>query len=149
MKITAIFLITIISVFVFANDLMQPAQIAIDDQHQFTHVGTRIGHREQDPPPEYSFILNGNGDPTTFLIHSYYDYMPYSYNGHNVRIQPEVSMPNGYPAGGVYITYMRSEIPNVGIDRRAYFSYINPDGTLGESDNINSDVVREGFTSCD
>ncbi|MEA2095079.1 MAG: FlgD immunoglobulin-like domain containing protein [Candidatus Cloacimonadota bacterium] len=148
MKITAIILFTILSVLVFANDFMQPAQIAIDDQHQITCVGKRTGHREQDPPPEYSFILNGNGAPTTFLIHSYYDYMPFSYNGQNVRIQPEISMPYGYQAGGIYITYMRSETPNAGFDRRAYFSYITSDGTLGESDNINSDIIREGFTSC-
>ncbi len=147
-KIIISVLTLMIVVFVFANDFTQPAQIAIDGQYQITRMGTRTGHREQDPPPEYSFILNGNGDPTTILIHSYYDYMPYSYNGHNVRIQPEISLPNGYTAGGIYITYMRSETPNVGIDRRAYFSYINSDGTLGESGNINSYVVREGFTSC-
>ena len=147
MKVRAIFLISILSVLVFANDFMQPAQISIDDQHQITRMGTRTGHREQDPPPEYSFILNGNGDPTTFLIHSYYDYMPFSYNGYNVRLQPEISMPYGYDAGGIYITYMRSETGNAG-DRRAYFSYINPDGTLGESNNINNTINQEGFTSC-
>ncbi|MCK5051833.1 MAG: T9SS type A sorting domain-containing protein [Candidatus Cloacimonetes bacterium] len=138
----------LITIFVFANDFMKPAQIAIDGQYQITHIGTRTGHREQDPAPEYSFILNGNGDPTTFLTNSYYDYMPYSYNGHNVRIQPEVSMPNGYTADGVYITYMRSETSVVGFDRQAHFSYILQNGLLGVSDNINSDVVREGFTSC-
>ncbi len=149
MKRISIFVFAlIITIFVFANDFIKPAQIAIDDQHQVTNVGTRNGHREQDPPPEYSFILNGNGDPTTFLASSYYDYMPYSYNGYNVRIQPEVSMPNGYSAGGVYITYMRSETQNVGFDRRAFFSYLNSDGTLGESGSINNEVNREGFTSC-
>ncbi len=148
MKITAIFIVTIFSVLLFANDFMQPAQIAIEDQHQFTRGGTRTGHREQDPPPEYSFILNGNGDPTTFLIHSYYDYMPYSYNGHNIRLQPEISMPYGFTAGGIYITYMYSETPNIGIDRRAYFSYINPDGTLCVGNSINNVINREGFTSC-
>ncbi len=147
-RVFIVLFILIIVTFIFANDFTQPAQTAIDDQHQFTRTGTRTGHREQDPPPEYSFILNGTGDPTTFLIHSYYDYMPYSYNGHNVRIQPEVSMPNGYPAGGVYITYMRSETQNIGMDRRAYFSYITSDGTLGESSSINNVVNREGFTSC-
>ncbi|MCK5050937.1 MAG: hypothetical protein KAS53_04315, partial [Candidatus Cloacimonetes bacterium] len=138
-----------IFVFTFESDIMHPAQIAIDEQHQVTHVGTRTGHREQDPPPEYSFILNGNGDPTTLLIHSFYDYMPYSYNGHNVRIQPEISMPYGYEADGIYITYMRSETPNVGIDRKAFFSYVNSDGTLGESGSINNEINREGVTSCD
>jgi hypothetical protein len=109
MKITAIFLIITLSVFIFANDFMQPTQTAIDDQNQITRSGTRSGHREQDSAPEYSFILNGNSDPTTFLANSYYDYMPFSLNGHNVRIQPEFSMPNGYTAGGIYITSCASD----------------------------------------
>lgn len=148
MRIATIFLMIFSLTTIFANDLIQPAQIAIDDHHQITRVGKNTGHREQDPPPEYSFILNGNGDPTTLLGFSYYDYMPFSYNGHNVRIQPETSMPYGFQAGGIYITYMHSETANVGSDRRAYYSYINPDGTLGESDAINSEIHREGFTSC-
>lgn len=139
--------IFIFTICIFANDFMQTAQIAIDDQHQVTRTGTRTGHREQDPPPEYSFILNGNSDPTTFLMHSYCDYMPFSLNGHNVRIQPEISMPNGYTADGIYITYMCSETTNAG-DRRAYFSYITSDGTLGESNSINITINREGYTSC-
>ncbi|MDP8200778.1 MAG: hypothetical protein P9M11_01400 [Candidatus Tenebribacter burtonii] len=147
-RIVIVVVVLMVTVFIVANDFMQPSQIAIDDQHNVINAGSRNGHREQDPPPEYSFILNGNGDPTTFLTNSYYDYMPFSYNGYNVRLQPEISMPYGYTAGGIYITYMRSETPNVGIDRRAYFSYINPNGTLGESNSINNVINREGFTSC-
>jgi len=148
MKRTAIFLIFILSIQIFANDFMQPSQKLVDDRFQVSRVGRQSSHRDQDPAPEYSFILNGNGDPTTFLQSSYYDFMPFSYNSYNLRIQPEVSMPYGYQADGIYITYMRSETPNVGMDRRAYFSYINSDGTLGESDYINNDINREGFTSC-
>ena len=148
MRITIIFLITLLSVFVFANDFMQPSQIAIDVQHQVTHVGTRTGHREQDPAPEYSFIPNGDGESTTFLINSFYDFMPFSYNGHNVRIQPENSQPNGYPAGGIFISYARSETDNITFDRRAYYSYMNPDGTLNISEQANPfSSIREGFTS--
>ncbi|MDP8202845.1 MAG: T9SS type A sorting domain-containing protein, partial [Candidatus Tenebribacter burtonii] len=50
--------------------------------------------------------------------------------------------------GGWYVTYMRSETELVTEDRRAYYSYINADGTLGESSGINSEIIREGFTSC-
>ncbi|NQT64745.1 MAG: T9SS type A sorting domain-containing protein [FCB group bacterium] len=57
-------------------------------------------------------------------------------------------MPYGYPASGLYVSYMRSETPNIGIDRRAYFSYITTDGTLGESNSINNSIYREGYTSC-
>jgi hypothetical protein len=106
--------------------------------------------REQDPPPNYSFIPNGNGQSTTYLFDSYYDYMPFSYNGYNVRLQPEFSLPYGYAAGGVYVSYHCSETSSVGTDRRAFNSYINPDGTLfGSSATNHYDVIREGFTSVD
>ncbi len=39
MKLTTIFLISILSVYMFAEDFMQPTQIAVDDQHQVTKVG--------------------------------------------------------------------------------------------------------------
>ena len=93
MRTTAILLIITLSVSVFANDLMQPAQITIDDNYKVIQRGVRALQREQDPAPEYSFILNGNGDPTTYLNFSYWDYMPFSYNGYNIRPQPETSMP--------------------------------------------------------
>ena len=48
----------------------------------------------------------------------------------------------------MYITYMFSQTHYLATDRRAHFSYINPNGTLGESNNINNDINREGFTSC-
>jgi hypothetical protein len=147
-RIFIVLFIINVAICVFANDFMKPAQIAIDDQHRVTHVGTRTGHREQDPPPDYSFILNGNGEPTTFLIYSYHDYMPFSYNGYNLRLQPEISMPYGYPADGIFITYMCSETPAV-TDRRAYYSYLNEDGTLECSEPVNPySTVREGYTSC-
>jgi len=131
-----------------AEDFMQPAQVAKERNTVGMRWGSRIASRDQDPAPEYSVIPNGDGDDFTYLTSSYYDYMPYSYNGYNLRHQPETSMPYGYAAGGWYVTYMRSETQNVGTDRRAFYSYINPDGTLGESNAINSDVLREGFTSC-
>jgi len=131
-----------------AEDFMQPAQVAIDSYHSEMQFGMRgVVSREQDPAPEYSFIPNGDGDDTTYLTSSYYDYMPFSYNGHNLRKQSDTSLPYGYEAGGWYVTYMRSETQNLNDDRRAYYSYINPDGTLGESNGINSVINREGFTS--
>jgi hypothetical protein len=149
MKIKAILFISIIYVLAFANDLVQPAQIAINDNYKTIRRGVRTLHREQDPPPEYSFILNGNGDPTTFLNYSYYDYMPFSNNGYNIRLQPETSMPYGYAAGGIYITYMLSETQNAGSERLAYYSYLSEYGTSYCSEPIDhNSTVREGFTSC-
>jgi hypothetical protein len=130
-----------------AEDFMQPAQVAKDSYYSGMKFGTRSTSRDQDPAPEYFFIPNGDGENTTYLTSSYYDYMPFSYNGHNLRHQPETSQPYGYAAGGWYVSYMRSETQNVGTDRRAYYSYINADGTLGESNGVNSEINREGFTS--
>ncbi len=130
-----------------AEDFMQPAQVAKDSYYSGMRFGVRNVSRDQDPAPEYSFIPNGDGENTTYLTSSYYDYMPFSYNGYNLRHQPETSQPYGYAADGWYVTYMRSETQAIGTDRRAYYSYINPDGTLGESNGINSVINREGFTS--
>jgi len=131
-----------------AEDFMQPAQVAKDSYYSGMRFGVRSVSRDQDPAPEYSFIPNGDGENTTYLTSSYYDYQPFSYNGYNLRKQPEISQPYGYAADGWYVTYMRSETELVEIDRRAYYSYINADGTLGESSGINSVIVREGFTTC-
>jgi len=147
MKLTTIFLISVLSVCMFAEDFMQPAQIAKDSYNPAMRFGMKNVTRNQYPAPEYSFIPNGDGDNTTYLTSSYYDYMPFSYNGFNLRKQPENSQPYGYQAGGSYVSYMRSETQNVSTDRRAYYGYINVDGTHGESNACNSQVNREGFTS--
>ena len=131
-----------------AEDFMQPAQVAKDSYYSGMRFGMRSVSRDQDPAPDYFFIPNGDGENTTYLTSSYYDYMPFSYNGHNLRKQPAISQPYGYDAGGWYVTYMRSETDAIGTDRRAYYSYINADGTLGESSGINSVINREGFTTC-
>ena len=132
-----------------AEDFMQPAQVAKDSYYSGMRFGVRSVSRDQNPAPGYSFIPNGDGENTTYLTSSYYDYQPFSYNGYNLRKQPDISQPYGYAAGGWYVTYMRSETELVTEDRRAYYSYINADGTLGESSGINSEIFREGFTSLD
>ncbi|MCK5052480.1 MAG: PKD domain-containing protein [Candidatus Cloacimonetes bacterium] len=130
-----------------AEDFMQPAQVAKGNYNPAMRFGMRNVSRDQNPAPEYAFIPNGDGENTTYLTSSYYDYMPFSYNGYNLRKQPEIAQPLGYPADGWYVSYMRSETQAVGSDRRAYYSYINPDGTLAESNSINPVPNREGFTS--
>ncbi|MBC8414989.1 MAG: T9SS type A sorting domain-containing protein [Candidatus Cloacimonetes bacterium] len=148
-----VLILLILSLFIctlLANDFMQPAQIAKSDYYQGMRFGRRSAFRDQDPPPEYSFIQNGDCEDTTYLIDSYYDYMPFSYNGHNLRLQPETSMPYGYPADGIFVTYMCSETSALMTDRRAFYSYLNPDGTLYYSGAINvyPPIRHEGYTSC-
>jgi hypothetical protein len=147
-----IIILLILSLFIcvlLANDFMQPAQVSEGGYYQGMRFGRRSSFRDQDPPPEYSFIQNGNSENTTYLIDSYYDYMPFSYNGHNLRLQPETSMPYGYAADGMFVTYMCSETLALMSDRRAFYSYLNPDGTLYYSGAINVYTINhEGYTSC-
>jgi len=132
-----------------ADDFIQPAGVAKSICKEGLRFGDRNVNRNQDDPPEYSFIPNGDADNFTFLTSSFYDYMPFSYSGHNLNSQPETSMPYFYPAGGMYVSYMRSETQAIGTDRRAYYSYINSDGTLDQSSAITSDpLIREGYPSC-
>jgi len=150
-RVIALTLICIFTFSLFANEFQTPIQ----NSKEFVFKGrvetpNAAVTREQDPAPNYSFILNGDGEATTYLYDSFYDYMPFSYNGHNVRIQPDISMPYGYTAGGLYLSYHCSETPATGTDRRAFNSYINPDGTLfGSSATNHYAVIREGFTSVD
>jgi hypothetical protein len=95
----------------------------------------------QDPAPNYTFILNGNGEATTHLISSYWDYMPFGFNGHNVGKQEEISMPYGYSGGGFYIGYAWSSTPMINTDRRAICSYLNSDFTLYGSNCVGNAYV--------
>jgi len=135
----------------FASDNMKLTRIAKDFIFKGDVPSSQQPElREQDPPPNYSFITNGDGEATTYLFDSYYDYMPYSYNGHVIRMQPPISMPYGYSAGGIYIAYHCSETPSIGTDRRIFNSYLNPDATLfGSSATNHYTVVREGFPTLD
>ncbi|MBN1949359.1 MAG: hypothetical protein JW784_06415, partial [Candidatus Cloacimonetes bacterium] len=146
-----IFLMLMFLVYLATADTAQPAKSSVDFEFKgYVQTQAPGAVREQDPPPTYEFILNGAGDATTYLYDSYYDYMPYSYNGFNVHKQPEISLPYGYSAGGFYISYHVSETTNTGTDRRAWNSYLNPDGTLLSSTATNQySVIREGYTSSD
>ncbi len=150
-KSIVLLFLCLIVVYLGADEILQPAQQSKDFEFK-GKIDSKISiqNREQDPPPNYFFILNGDDVPTTYLYDSYYDYMPFSYNGHNVRLQPETSFPYGYPAGGMYISYHCSETTAIATDRRAWNSYVNPDGTLHLSSATNHyGVRREGFTSVD
>ncbi|KQC08745.1 MAG: hypothetical protein APR54_04240 [Candidatus Cloacimonas sp. SDB] len=120
----------------FADDIQQSRYI---DVTQITTSNSKsfsiLRDRQLDPPPEYSFILNGDGESTTYISQTWNESMPYGYNGHNVRIQPEISQPYGYGAGGIYVGYLYH--PDLISCSRASFSYFHGDmtgnifGTLG------------------
>ncbi|MFC1887254.1 FlgD immunoglobulin-like domain containing protein [Candidatus Cloacimonadota bacterium] len=152
MKKTILFVLSILLITALAaDDVMMPVKSSKDFQFRgVVNSNVQDISRYENPAPTFAIVPNGNGEQTTYLYDSYYDYMPYSYSGFNVQIQPEISMPYGYNAGGMYISYMVSETPATGTDRRAYNSYVNPDGTLfGSSATNHYDVIREGYTSVD
>ena len=92
--------------------------------------------------PEYEFIV----DPVN-IITTYYDYQPGSYNALPLHIQPEVSQPNGYPAGGAYIAFHAKE--TAGGNRRAYFTYIDESGNIVTTATISGENLWEGFLGID
>ena len=64
--------------------------------------------------PNYEFIV----EPTELML-TYYDFFPGSYNSIPIRIQPEISFPNGYLAGGVYIVFHAQEPATA--NRKVYY----------------------------
>ena len=92
--------------------------------------------------PNYEFAVN----PTN-LVTTYYDYQPGSYNGLPMHVQPEISQPNGYNAGGLYITFHAQE--TVSSNRRAYFAYVDAAGEIQTIATISSDNLFEGYVGLD
>ena len=93
--------------------------------------------------PDYEFIV----EPTE-LMFTNWDYMPGSYNSIPVRIQPEISFPNGYLAGGVYIVYQAKE-PGPTSNRKVYYSYLDSEGNLVSTDLISSNDIWQGYPGVD
>ena len=92
--------------------------------------------------PNYEFII----EPTE-LMFTYYDFFPGSYNSIPIRIQPEISQPYGYPAGGVYIVFQAQETATA--ERKVYYSYIDSEGNLISTDLISTNDVRQGYPGVD
>ncbi|MBC8384512.1 MAG: T9SS type A sorting domain-containing protein [Candidatus Cloacimonetes bacterium] len=92
--------------------------------------------------PDFSFLI----EPTE-LINSYYDYMPGGFNNIPIQIQPEISYPNNYPAGGVYIIYHAQETPFS--ERFVYYSYINSSGEIVITDKIGTEDFTQGYAGVD
>ena len=92
--------------------------------------------------PNYEFIV----EPTV-LMETYYDYMPGSYNSIPIRIQPEISQPYGFPAGGVYIIFHALEPATV--NRKVYYGYLDSEGNLISTDLISTNDVRQGYPGVD
>ena len=92
--------------------------------------------------PNYEFAVN----PTN-IITTYYDYQPGGYNALPMQIQPEISHPNEYPAGGAYIAFHATETS--GGNRRAFFTYLDAAGNIVTTATISNDNIVEGYLGID
>ncbi|MCD4817903.1 MAG: PKD domain-containing protein [Candidatus Cloacimonetes bacterium] len=94
--------------------------------------------------PEVEFVV----DPVDIIV-SFYDYMPGSYCSNPMQVQPEISYPYGYPAGGYYIAFHLTETSSPGSQRRVFYAYINSDGELLTRTTITYNDTREGYAGLD
>ncbi|MCK4654930.1 MAG: T9SS type A sorting domain-containing protein [Candidatus Cloacimonetes bacterium] len=92
--------------------------------------------------PDYEFIT----EPTEIMM-NYFDYMPGSYCGIPIQVQPEISQPNGYPAGGVYIVFHARETAQA--TRREYWVYFDAEGNLIDCATIGITDFHEGYAGID
>ena len=139
-KILILFVLTVFIATLYA-DLMVPTgktPLNIESFKRTIKVHTSVSREA----PEYEFVT----DPVN-LITNFYDYMPGSYNATPVRVQPEISQPAGYPAGGIYITFHARETAYS--TRRVYYAYINSNGTLFNFSTIGFDDLHEGYSGID
>lgn len=136
-KIFILLTLTLLLGSLFA-DLMQPteAKTALTDAKGRTKI------RTTRDAPTYEFVVN-----PADLITNFYDYMPGSYNGLPVRIQPETSQPFGHPAGGVYMTYHIRETAST--NRRQYYTYIDNEGHIQPPAPIGVSDIWEGYGGID
>ena len=102
--------------------------------------------RNPYPAPNIEFIPNINGDNVISVMTSYYDYSPFSFNGHAIQQQPVISEPNGYPADGKFISIMGALDEEA--SRYVYYSYLNNSGEFIENSRVNANSEsREGYPS--
>ena len=89
--------------------------------------------------PEWAFVTEPFGFQT-----SYYDYMPGSYNGSPLRMQPEMTNTN-FTADGLYFTFQAEE--TAAATRRVYASWVNPDEGIEQTNYCSQQDIKEGYPS--
>ena len=138
MKKITLLVASILFVFVFASEFNLENQPFREQKVPFA----KFGRASSRNVPSYEFIV-----PPTDLITTYYDYMPGSYNGTAIKVQPEVSHPGGMEAGGVYMAFHIRETSTA--NRREYFSYVYEDGTVDSAIPIGTANIWEGYGGLD
>jgi hypothetical protein len=139
MKKLTLTIVLVVSIFVLFADLMQPT-----DTKRAIETKGKDKNREEGSYRNIPFLV----EPIS-LITNYYDYMPGSYNGLPVRVQPlNPPEPGTWEGGGVYMAYHAQETPTA--TRRAYYSYIDASGNvITQGTPINSTIIGEGYIGID
>ncbi len=127
------FLFIILYSLLFSNDLEQQ----FETSKVLSNPKGKHPVRIRDVP-SFEFII----DPFNYG-YSVYDYMPGSYNAIPLQVQPPVSSPHGFIAGGVYLVY-HSQETNAS-NRRVEFAYFDQDGNLLSQTHIGEDDIWEGY----
>ncbi len=89
--------------------------------------------------PEWTFVT----EPFGFQF-SYYDYMPGSYNGNPLRVQPDITN-SGYTADGMYFVFQAEE--TAGSERRVFSAWFNPNESADQINYCSQQDIREGYPS--
>jgi len=153
-----IIVLTIITTFCFAGLVLAELQKpAIDDNKTYVPLevpehlknATPSSYRDNvnPAPPDYEFTR----EPVQVGDISYYDYMPGSYCSHPLRRQKEglTAAMTGLPFGpGIYLIYHGRPGTAPEINRRVYYAYVAPDGTISNA-TITSTDRWQGYPGMD
>ncbi len=140
MKKTIVLLFTILFILNIIADDRQKTNLKVKEMPSLSKMKNTV--TREAPAVEFEV------DPVD-IIHSYYDYMPGSYCSNPLQLQPEISMPYGYQAGGLYAAFHVTENPSSATQRRVFYAYINSSGELVSRTTITDNDTREGHAGID
>ncbi len=126
-KFVLFFIVLIFTISLMADDFMKPL---LREGIEADSSPNRVYENTQRIIPDYNFIT----DPS-FIISSFYDYMPGSYNSLPIQVQPD--------GDGLYVVFHGRE--TAASTRRVYYAYIDGEGTITNVATISTDDIHEGY----
>ncbi len=129
--------------FIFALSLIMAFTTLLAHQATFSGDAVNADYTKIKTPtrgrfaPEWQFVTLPVGFQT-----SYYDYMPGSYNGEPLCLQP-VTSSGGYDAGGFYFVYHATETSSA--ERRVYSTYFDENDEFYSTNYLGQSDIREGY----
>jgi len=139
MRNTIILLVIVLSIlFAFADDFQKPF-LKAKEMPSISLMKNAICR----DAPEVEFLVN----PVDMFV-SFYDYFPGSICSNPLQLQPEISMPYGYPAGGLYAGLQIKGNSHPATQRRFLYAYFDSGGELVTCTSI-CDCGNEWFPGID